>query len=200
MAQRPRLLLAAACCLLLLTSCGGELEQDAEQKAYALRETYTAMAGCEGTASMTADYGQRVYEYQMDFAWNREQGLTMTLLKPEIVAGVTARATEETSQLEFEGVMLETGPLGEDGLSPIAAIPQILTDMQEQYIAECCETMLDETPALQVTCRDPEAAAGTGRETVLWLDPESGALLQGELYEEGACVIFCQFDRFAFDG
>ena len=57
MAQRPRLLLAAACCLLLLTSCGGELEQDAEQKAYALRETYTAMAGCEGTATMTADYG-----------------------------------------------------------------------------------------------------------------------------------------------
>ncbi|MCI8593676.1 MAG: hypothetical protein HFF09_00275 [Oscillospiraceae bacterium] len=182
-----------------LTGCGGD-GQNAEQQAAALRTRYLSMTVCEGRVSVKADYGQRVYDYVLDFTWSRESGLTVTVAEPELVAGVTARVTADGSQLEYDGAVLETGPLGDDGLSPLSALPVLLRDAQERYMAECCETNLGETSALQVTCRDPEGAAGQGAETVLWFDSQTGGLLQGELYEDGYMVILCTFDSFTFDG
>ena len=195
-----RRLLPAACCLLLLSGCGGERKADAEQQAYALRDRYEARAACSGSVTLTADYGQRVYDYQLDFSWSGTDGLTVTVVEPEMVAGVTATVTEGSSQLTFDGAVLETGDLGADGLSPLSAIPRILSDVREQYIGECCLTELEGQSALQMTCRDPESPAAGGTEAVLWLEPDSGALLQAELYEDGYRVIFCRFDSFAFDG
>ena len=193
-----RLCLPLVLCL-LLAACGGQ-SQEPEEQALALRTRDLSMQTCEGAVSVTADYGQRVYSYRLDVTWSRAEGLTVTVTEPELLSGVVARVTEDGSQLEFDGAILETGPLGEDGLSPLAAVPVMLKDLQERYIAECALTELNGAAALQMTCRDPEGSPGSGAETVLWLDTESGALLQGELYQDGCRVILCQFDSFTFDG
>ena len=52
--------------ILLLAGCHSEPSYDEE--ALRLRTDYLAMQNCQGTAQITADYGQRVYDYTVDFS------------------------------------------------------------------------------------------------------------------------------------
>ena len=48
---------------LLLAGCGAAGENRAEELALTIRGEYLAMDSCAAQASITADYGQRVYQY-----------------------------------------------------------------------------------------------------------------------------------------
>ena len=72
---------------------------------------------------LTADYGQRVYGYTVDFSETEKDGLSMVITAPENVAGVTARIADGQTALEYDGLQLETGPLNSYGLSPMDALP-----------------------------------------------------------------------------
>ena len=65
-------------------------------------------------------------------------------------------------------------------------------------IAECGMEAQGESEVLRVVCREPESAAGEGRECSLWFDPSTHALLRGELSQDGFTVIQCVFTEFQF--
>ena len=95
---------------LLLAGCGKAGVNKAEELALTIRGEYLAMEQCAARASVTADYGQRVYAYEMSAAVNGEETV-LTLSVPETVAGLTARLAGAENRLEFDGVSVETGPL-----------------------------------------------------------------------------------------
>lgn len=195
--MRARLICTPMILLLLTGLLGGCGEADHDNDlTLQLRADFLAMDGCAGTMDITADYGQRVYDYTVEFSSSKKDGMTMVLTAPENVAGITAVIAEGQTSLEFDGVQLETGPLNEDGLSPLDALPVFLTAMQSGYIAETNSEMLNETETLRICCRDPEKEAGQGMETVLWFDKEQRTLLQGELRSDGTAVIQCRFSAF----
>ena len=182
---------------LALAACGGEAgESGAEQLALDIRGEYLEMAGCTAALEMTADYGQRVYTYGIDLSWQREGETVLTVTAPENVAGVTARILEGETALEYDGMRVETGPLDGSGMSPVDAVPVLLDYAEGGYIAACGMETVDEREVLRVDCREPEAAAGTGRECSLWFDPSTHALLRGELSQDGFTVIQCVFTEF----
>jgi len=186
--------------VLVLSACGGGGGDEAEELLTRVRGSYLEMTACSGHAELTADYGQRVYEYGIDFTWAREGETLLTLTAPEMVAGTTAHIAAGETALEYDGVMLETGPLDSAGLSPIDAIPALLTYAREGFAAECgLEGAEGESQPLRVVCRDPESQPGTGIEADLWFDPETGALLRGEISEDGATVIQCGVSGFAME-
>ena len=163
--------------LALLTACGGTAAGDpAEELALAVRGEYLAMERCAAEVEITADYGQRVYEFLLSAAVDGEETV-LTLREPELAAGITARIGEEGGALEYDGLALDTGPL--DG-----------------YMAECALERTGDSELLRVLCADPEAAPGTGRETTLWFDPETYALVQGEISVDGYRVIQCRLSGF----
>lgn len=179
---------------LLLAGCGGAgPASTAEQRALELRGNYLSMTAMTAHAAVTADYGRRIYEYELDLAWAREGETVLTVTAPENIAGVTARLAAGETALEFDGVRLETGPLDSGGMSPIDAVPALLAAAREGFIAECGTEALGEAEALRICCRDPDSPAGTGREVTLWLDPDTGALRQGELADGGFTVLRCVF-------
>lgn len=94
-------------------------------------------------------------------------------------------------------MQLETGPLNEEGLSPLDALPAFLTAMQSGYMAETGSELLGETETLRICCREPEREPGQGIETILWFDQATKNLLQGELRSEGTTVVRCVFSSFA---
>lgn len=184
----------ALLCALALCGCVGE-EAD-NDLALELRSDFLAMEDCSGSMTVTADYGERIYTYGVDFTSNKKDGTTLRLTAPEEVAGITAKIAAGETWLEFDGIQIETGPLNDDGLSPLDALPAILTAVQSGYIAETNSERAGERDTLRLCCRDPEREPGEGPETVLWFDKEQKTLLRGELRQDGASILQCEFSSF----
>lgn len=183
--------------VLSLSACGGSQEPGAEELALDIRAKYLEMTACTGHVALTADYGQRVYDYGVDFTWEREGETVLTLTAPENVAGISARIAQGETALEYDGMMVETGPLDGAGLSPVDAVPALLAYAREGFMAECALEDWDGEERLHITCRDPESSPGQGTEAQLWLEPDTGALLRGEVSADGATVIQGAFSAFS---
>ena len=101
--------------LLFLPACSGAGSVSPEEElALTIRGEYLAMTKCTAQLSVTADYGRRVYEFELDAAVNGEETV-LTVTAPELIAGVTARTAGKEGALEYDGVILETGALSRGG-------------------------------------------------------------------------------------
>ena len=178
---------------LLLAGCGQGRGNEGEGLALTIRGEYLAMDGCAARAAVTADYGQRVYRYEMAVAVSGEETL-LTLAAPETVAGLTARMSGGENLLEFDGISVETGPLDENGLTPVSAVPALLEAARSGYITACA--LEEDGAVLRVDCGDPAGSPGTGAETALWFDAATHALTRGEISTDGFRVILCEFSEF----
>ena len=179
---------------LLLCACGGENTEN--DLVLDLRSDFQTMDTWAGQMDVTADYGQRVYEYTVSFTGSREEGTVLTILAPEEAAGITAEAKEGRTWLDYDGVRLETGPLDPQGLSPMDALPALLTELETGTVAEVGTETDGDLSLLRLTLRDPEVTPGTGRETVFWFDKAQKTLLRAELRNDGATVVSCVFSSF----
>lgn len=178
---------------LLLAGCGTAGVSEAEELALTIRGEYLAMDRCAVQAAVTADYGQRVYQYEMAVSVNGEE-TSLTLSAPETVAGLTARLSGEENLLEFDGVSVETGPLDGDGLTPVSALPALLEAARSGYITACA--LEEDGTLLRMDCGDPAGSPGTGTEIVLWFDAAAHTLVRGEVSVDGFRVILCEFSGF----
>ena len=180
---------------LLASGCGGG-EKPAEDMAQAIREEYSAMTGCAGTVEVTADYGQRVYQYTLDFTFS-EGELTLTVTAPAELSGVTAHVAEGQTKLEYDGAILETGPLSPEGLSPVSALPVLLDYARGGFSDQWGTEGEGEQALLRIDYRDPDNGPGSGTEGVLWFDPADHDLVRGEITEDGYRVIACEWTAFS---
>lgn len=188
-----RKLLLCVPMILLLAGCSTAKVSQAEELALGLRGEYLEMTACSAHLAVTADYGQRVYDYEMDAALEGEE-LTLTLTAPETVAGMTAHLSQGEGRLEYDGVWVETGTLDEDGLTPLGAFPAMLEAIRGGYITACC--LEEEETLLRLDCGDPAASPGKGREVTLWLDASTRSLVRGEIRVDGYRVIVCECTNF----
>ena len=190
-----KLLFCVPMMILLLSACTGGAEgNEAEELALQIRGEYLAMGSCAGQAAITADYGQRVYQYELAVAVDGEE-TTLTLSAPDTVAGITARVTGQDGQLEYDGLSVETGPLDPEGLSPVSAVPALLEGARSGYIVSCA--LEEDGTLLRMDCGDPEGTPGTGSEVSLWFDTSTHALSRGEISVDGFRAILCEFTDFA---
>ena len=183
--------------ILPLTACRAAEANEAEKLLQEARGRYLEMTACTGHMEMRADYGARVYDYGVDLSWEKEGETVLTLTAPENVAGTRAHIVKGETALEYDGVMLETGPLSSTGLSPVDAVPAILTCLREGFLAECVLEDWEEGQRLHLSSRDAELEPGQGVETELWLDAGTLALVRAELREGGLTVLQCECSGFA---
>lgn len=181
--------------LVLLCACSGGTGSgnEAEELALKIRSEYVAMEACKVQADFVADYGQRVYEFSVE-AQTRGKDTTLTITAPSELAGMTIQLTGEDTALNYDGVTVETGPLDEDGLSPISALPTLLETARSGYITACSMETLDGQETVRVDCQSLDEE--TERQTTLWFDRNSHALLRGDITVDGLRVIQCQYDSF----
>ena len=181
---------------LLLCACGGEHAEN--DLVLDLRSDFQTMDTWAGQMDVTADYGQRVYEYTVSFTGSKEEGTVLTILAPEEAAGITAEAKDGQTWLDYDGVRLETGPLDPDGLSPMDALPALMEALETGSVTETGAENDGTRDILLVTIGDPDLPAGRGRETVFRFDKSRKTLLEAELRSDGAAVIRCVFSEFAY--
>lgn len=182
----------------LLTGCGNK-DQQAQQQGVLLRGQYQAMAGWQGTFRVCAQLGEQVYEFTLEGSGQREGETVLTVAQPDWMAGITARMGQEETILEYDGAGMSLGALNGDGLSPIAAVPAMLDQITQGYIAQCSWEREGEQTLLELLCRDPEKEAGEGTEYVMWFQPDTFALRGGEVQVEGVTVLTVTSDDFTME-
>ena len=188
-----KVLLCVPMMTLLLAACsmGPAQVSPAEKLALEIRGEYLDLAAWTARVEITADYGRRVYQYQLAAAGDGEETV-LTLTAPETVSGLTARLTKEDGMLEYDGLSVETGPLDSDGLTPVSALPVLVEAVRSGYMTACSL----EEGVLRVDCGDPQGTPGAGREVSLWFSEETHALTRGEILWDGFRVISCEFLEF----
>lgn len=184
--------------VLALSACGGAREDDPQRQALALRTDYLAADGCTAKLTVQADYGQRVYTYGVDVTVTGGESV-LRVDSPLELAGITARVIDGQSQLEYDGAVLETGPLDPEGLTPLGAVPMLLECARSGFMDSCTVERSGEDDTLRVHYRDPELPAGQGREIMLWFDRATHGLVQGEVSVDGYRVILCKFETFTLN-
>lgn len=172
--------------LLLLAGCAGkgQGERTGEELALAIRKEFAGMTACTGRFSLTADYGERTFACVLDAAYDQVTGGTLTIVEPELVKGVSARFSAGETALVYDGFSLETGPLTDEGISPMETLPTLWRQISEGYIAAVAE----KDGVLTVTYRADGQSPGTGLEAAVAFDMESHSPLSGELFWDGSRV------------
>lgn len=114
----PLLLIFSLC----LTGCGSRASED----VYARFSQELNRGGpLSFTGTLRCEYPDRTVNFRLRYERNGEQEL-VTVLEPEIVAGIRAVRESEGNKLEFEGLILDTGDLDPYGLSPMNALPLLV--------------------------------------------------------------------------
>ena len=184
--------------LLFLAGCGGQKIDQAEQLALDVRSQYLSMAGCTATLEITADYGDRVFECVLVLDHTAGGATVLTVAEPEILRGVTARMENGTGLLEFDGVMVDTGPVVPEGYSPIDCVPFLLEEVRGGFISRWGLETVGERECVRFTTADPSVRPGAGTECEFWFDRETLALLKGEVSVDGSMVLRCETEDFTW--
>lgn len=197
-------LLFVIICLFITVGCSNQEESAhsiVTEKALMARTSYLSFQEGSAQCTVLADYGDRVYAFTFmaSFAMT-EEGLetTLSLLEPEELKGITVTQRGLDSRLEWDSVLLETGDLNQNGLSPVTAFPTLIKAVQkaEIYAISSQEQYTSEGTKQVLELLTKESGELGNTETTLWLDSETMALLGGEIFVNGARVITCQVTQF----
>ena len=190
-----RLLSCVLMMTLLLSGCKGSGGNSPEAAALVLRAKYENLAGWSSTVDVTAGVGDKVFDFTLDASWQKEGETVLTIIAPELLAGITARIADGETVLEYDGAGLSLGLLDGRGLTAVSAVPWVMEQIAKGYMAKCAWAG-ENRELLQITFRDPEAEANKGTEFRVTFDRETLALNGAEVSVDGAAVLTAAFRDF----
>ena len=180
--------------MLFFSLCASCAPDEGEDRAAAIRDYFAGMDACSATVLLTADFGDRAQDFTLKLRYEKNRDTTVEILAPAEVAGVTARIDGTDSQLFFEDVVLETGPLPGGGLTPVDALPTMLRVWADGYLLESGEEKLSGVKVYHLTWRNM-----VGETEIIhhgWFDRESFHPLRAEVLSDGTLIISCDFELF----
>ncbi|MBR7082154.1 MAG: hypothetical protein IKI49_05590 [Oscillospiraceae bacterium] len=171
------------CAALCACSSKAALSKDAIAREYAELSSLTLRA------DVTADCGDRVFEYGMKYEGSPEGG-TITVVSPDSIAGLRVNTDFSSGEaaLLYDGAELMAGELDSDGLTAVSAIPAMLDRWKNGYVTEASGELLGGSKYTALTYP-------ISGETTLktWFDPDTLLPYRAEIAVSGKTVIFCEF-------
>ena len=178
--------------ILCLTLGGCGSQDRGQSKAKEIQSRYAQSDEIEITADVTADYGDRVYDFSLQYIGGGSDG-TVTVLSPENIAGLTARLSAGSGRLEYDGAELSIGGLTTDGLSPMEALPTMVKQWKTGFIEAAQDEKLNGSDTVAVTY----TISGT-EYLITWFDGDTMLPIRGELFFDGAMVVAADFEHVTF--
>lgn len=137
-------------------------------------------------ADIIADYGSIVHMFTLHFDTEIAR---IEVLAPQIIAGVSIEVSEGNTVLHFADTVLDTGPLTEDGLSPLAALPMIVSQWKDGHILTThYETFHGISTVVMQTAISDHVRKFT------WFDNETGFPIKSELLDGGTLILTVAFE------
>jgi len=161
------------------------------EQAIALRERMLQSQGCSFSAAVTADYGEKVYQFRTDCSADREGNLVFSVIEPDSISGISGRITQKSGQLTFDDVVLAFELLADGEISPVS-VPWILVNtLRGGYLASCGP----DTDGLRLTILDSYDEDALQMD--IWLD-EDGIPAYAEILWQGRRILSVNVENFAF--
>ncbi len=170
----------------LLAGCGGQTQQEHFED---IRGAIADAGSIAFTAAVTANFEDRTEEFTLDCL--RQAGdWTMTVMQPELIAGVTAHMSGAESDVVYGSVMLSTGDLTDCGILPISAAPVALDTLTDGYLS----SSWTENGNLAVKLIRDDTVTVT-----VWFD-EADVPAAMEVAEDGVVKATCTIENFTTEG
>lgn len=169
----------------VLPSCGGG--PGPEELAAQIQESCITAREILFTADVRADYGDRVFDYTLSCAF-REDGGTITVAEPEIIAGVTVRFSPDGTTLSCEGAEVFTGEILPEGLSPVDTTPMLLGLWRDGLVTEAVFEKWNGEECLAALFHVSDRV-----DSRTWFSKNTWLPLRSEVYLDGYTVIGCDF-------
>ena len=182
-------LLFAPMLMLLLTACGGGEEKD---PAAELQAQYAAVESAVMEADITCHYEDEVRTYTLLCDYTPAKS-TVTVLSPTNLAGISATVADGTLSLSYEDISLDAGGYSAAAISPVAALPKLMTAAASGYVTERSEETLGERPCLRLAGDLPD---DEGTLYTTWYDQQTLLPLRSEISSDGTMVFEIAWTRF----
>lgn len=184
--MRQRIAVLMMLLALLLSACGKA--NSTEQTPVTLRTKLLGCDSCEFSLELTGDYGDYIQEFQMDCSAG-QAGVTMTLIQPEIAAGIQASVSGNEAKVSFADTVLAVEQFKTRDISPMAAPGVLYEAWTSGYIAS---TGMDgETERVEYTL-------GYGLKELritTWF--RDGLPVRGEISDGNETLAFCNIENFS---
>ncbi len=121
--------------LMLVILCGCTGEEEGLSGALMLRSRLQAQNQFRFIANITADYGDRLHTFSMEFSSSAEGKLTFCVLDPEPIAGITGYIDDTQGALTFDKEVLTFGILTDAHVNPVGAPWLMIKLLRSGYIS-----------------------------------------------------------------
>ena len=163
---------------LLLSGCGRSEETKAAYDSFS--QQLAASGSVSFTAALRAEYEHKTARFTLSYAED-VSGACVTVLSPQLIAGVSAHVRGGDTQLQYDGVMLATGELDGFGLSPMSALPELVSALKAGYLDSFWEedgkTVYQLIPNDRLIC-------------TVWFEPGDMTPVRAELISEGRVTVY----------
>lgn len=174
-------------CLVFL--CGCASGQAALDAGHRLRSNILEADGCSFAAQITADYGDEIYEFDMQCVFDKDGALSFEVINPKSVSGITGNINAKEGVLTFDDHALAFNMLADGQITPVSAPWVLMKVIRGGYISACTKEQngfyfqLDDSYAQGPLTLD------------LWVD-ENCIISRGELLWDGRRILSVQVSDF----
>lgn len=170
--------------LFFLVSCSADSDISAN-----LCEHLKSLSEEKYIARITASFPNREVSFSADYRFSSKSDDRVTVTSPEEIAGVSFSVSEDGNTLEFDGIMLELGSFPEDDISPLSALPSLISVWRGGNASHITPSKMFGENALLVIHKENK------REYRTWFSETDFSPLYAEIYSDGIRIIECKFER-----
>jgi len=176
----------------LFTSCNGNISD-----SDSILESFQGANSANYLVNVTANFPEREVIFSLDYHYNRDGNDRVLVTAPSEIEGIAFNVKGDAAELEFDGATLEMGRLNANGLSPLSALPSLITSWSDGNFSETENTRIFNRDATLVISRD--MADEIALEFRTWFSKDEQTPLYAELFSDGERVVQCEFERVEYN-
>lgn len=136
--MRVKLSALLLCVSVFLFGC--KSSNDCMDKAVAFRNKLLGSSGCSFQAEITADYGEKVYQFSMACTADKEGNVTFEVTEPVSISGICGKITSQGGAITFDDQILAFQSLADGQITPVNAPWLLIKTLRSGYIRSCTDS------------------------------------------------------------
>ena len=142
--------------------CGCSRSNSSIDQALSIRDAILHGNGCQFNVSITADYQNEYYTFEMSCQVDSSGNVTFEVKEPESISGITGILSAQEGKLTFDDKILVFSKMAEGYITPVSAPWLFVSALRGGYIKGCAQEengillVIDDTymdEAIQVNIR-----------------------------------------------